>query len=138
MRGTLALEPRAAASTSRSRILVVDDDPTVRRLLADLLELRGYHVQVAWDGDEGLAAFREAPFDCVITDWLMPRKGGLELARAVKILNPMVPVIVCSASLDPSYFEQYAKDGTIDGFLPKPFSPQAIFDLIQKALGYKD
>lgn len=94
MRGGLAPEPKAEAPASRARILVADDDPALRGLLANLLEMRGFSVTVTGDGEEALAAFKEGSYDCVITDWMMPRRDGLELARAVKALNPLVQVIV--------------------------------------------
>jgi CheY-like chemotaxis protein len=138
MRGGLAPEPKAEASASRARILVADDDPALRGLLANLLEMRGFSVTVTGDGEEALAAFQEGSYDCVITDWMMPRRDGLELARAVKTLNPLVQVIVCSGALDSATFEQHAKEGIIDGYLPKPFRTQAVYEVIQKALGYED
>jgi CheY-like chemotaxis protein len=110
----------------------------LRGLLANLLEMRGFSVKVTGDGEEALAAFQEGSYDCVITDWMMPRRDGLELARAVKTLNPLVQVIVCSGALDSTTFEQHAKEGIIDGYLPKPFRTQAVYEVIQKALGYED
>lgn len=136
-RGSLVPEVKREAPTTRGYILVAEDDPQVREVLGSLLELQGYAFKIVADGEEALKAFQEAPYDCLITDWEMPRRNGLDLARAVKVLNPLVPVILCTGSLDQDSYEQLAKEGLLDGYLPKPFRAQSVVAAIEKALGYE-
>src|SRR5262249_56571169 len=75
------------------RILVVDDEPQITRVLRRSLATRGYEVQVAADGEEALELFRHWVPDLVITDLSMPHIGGLELCRRLRAISPG-PVIV--------------------------------------------
>ncbi len=75
------------------RVLLIDDDPAVLRLLATLLRKAGYTVEEATSGSAGLARFRENPADIVLTDFKMPGLTGWDVARAVKTINPRVPVV---------------------------------------------
>lgn len=122
-------------SPGRARILVTEDDPALRGLLANLLVMRGYTVREAQDGEEAAALLGQETFDCLVTDWDMPGKNGLELARAAKVLNPLMPVILASGSLDPGTMERYTREGLIDGYLPKPFHGKAIYQAVERALG---
>lgn len=83
----------------RRRVLVVDDDPMLRKVLADILTAEGHWVMVADGGQQGIAAFRSAtergePFEVVVTDLGMPHIDGREVARAVKAESPTTPVIL--------------------------------------------
>jgi len=80
------------------RILFVDDEEDVLFGCKQMLERLGYQLTVGRDGVEGLAAFRLDPhgFDLVITDQTMPRMTGTELSRALKLIRPQVPVILCT------------------------------------------
>ena len=80
------------------RILFVDDEEDVLFGCKQMLERLGYQVTVGRDGVEGLEAFRLDPhgFDLVITDQTMPRMTGTELSRALKLIRPQVPVILCT------------------------------------------
>ncbi|MBI9084117.1 MAG: response regulator [Desulfobacterales bacterium] len=62
-----------------ARILIIDDDVQVRKLLQSLLVRAGYEVAVAADGKEGLEAYRQTPADLIITDLIMPEKEGIEM-----------------------------------------------------------
>jgi diguanylate cyclase (GGDEF)-like protein len=86
--------------TSKFSVLVVDDEPDKRLLLAFALENEGYEVQTAADGAEGLAAVEEQQPDLIVTDVMMPRMDGYEMIRRVRA-NPrtrFIPVIIQSAA----------------------------------------
>lgn len=86
--------------TSRFSVLVVDDEPDKRLLLAFALETEGYEVHTADDGEEGLAAVERHQPDLIITDVMMPRMDGYEMVRRVRA-NPQtkfIPVIIQSAA----------------------------------------
>jgi two-component system, cell cycle response regulator len=86
--------------TSKFSVLVVDDEPDKRLLLAFAMENEGYEVHTAADGDEGLAAVEEHQPDLIVTDVMMPRVDGYEMIRRVRA-NPrtrFIPVIIQSAA----------------------------------------
>jgi response regulator RpfG family c-di-GMP phosphodiesterase len=87
---------------ARGRILVVDDDAAVRRLLVEALSEAGHSVAAAENGDRAIETFRARPCDLVVTDVMMPGTSGLEVLRAVKQISPATEVIVVTAhaSLD--------------------------------------
>ena len=123
-------QSREFRSPSLARILVVDDEPSVRRMLKRLLSEQGYAVVEAGDGSEALEIVirDESGLDLVITDVKMPVMSGKELGRLLKVTLPGLPVLYISA---------YAADGAIvpadpgspAPFLRKPFEPD---DLILK------
>jgi two-component system response regulator MprA len=68
------------------RVLVVDDEPQLRRALERALKLEGYDVELAADGDEALRSLALAPFDAIVLDVLMPKRDGLQVSKV-----PMTP-----------------------------------------------
>src|SRR5688500_14317800 len=85
---------------TRSNILVVDDNPDKLRLLEAALRLAGYHVITATDGEEALASVESFQPDLIITDVMMPRMNGYELAERIRS-NPrtkFIPVIMQTAA----------------------------------------
>ena len=84
-------DPRVAT------ILVVDDDPTVRMVVTEIVREAGHEVVEAADGVEGLETFRQREFDLVITDLEMPRKDGKALIREIKAECPGMKIVVLTA-----------------------------------------
>ena len=78
----------------RARVLLVDDEPDIRRLLSRHLERLGYTVQEAADGEEAVALMKAAIPDVVVTDMAMPRLDGLGLLEQLRSVDPGLPVIV--------------------------------------------
>jgi CheY-like chemotaxis protein len=105
----------------KGRVLVVDDDPTVRSTMADLLEWAGFAVRVAPDGPTALAIFDGDPFDMVFLDLLMPGMNGLELAAAVRKADPRIPIVLVTGHASLLDAVVIAQTG-IDWVLSKPFS----------------
>ena len=116
-------------------VLVVDDEPMVADLVADLLDGLGYRVRIARDGREALEAFEADPaaVDLVVTDMTMPGLTGDALARRVKELRPGLPVILCSG-----YSDRISADGArqqgIEAFVAKPASPAELARLVREVL----
>jgi DNA-binding response OmpR family regulator len=79
-----------------ARILIIDDEESIRETLQLLLEEAGYEVQVAADGDEGVHLFRTAPADLVITDIFMPNREGLDVTKELRSDFPEVKIIAIS------------------------------------------
>jgi CheY-like chemotaxis protein len=80
-----------------AKILIVDDEPNIRRLFRDELEEEGHTIEQAGDGAEALAAVGKADYDLVILDLRMPELNGLEFLEMVRQDRPNLPVIVCTA-----------------------------------------
>ena len=105
----------------RGRVLVVDDEPAVRAVMADLLEAEGFSVRVAPDGPTALAIFDGDPFDVVFLDLLMPGMSGLELAAALRKADARIPIVLVTAHASLLEAVVIAQTG-IDWVLSKPFS----------------
>jgi CheY-like chemotaxis protein len=100
-------------------ILLVDDEQLVREELGGLLEDDGYRVITAEDGEEGLAQFREAKPDMVITDARMPRRDGLSLAAAIRAEDGHVPITVITGHGNEAMLLDALRVGVTD-FVRKP------------------
>lgn len=117
------------------RILVVDDEPHIRRVLSAVLEEHGYLVTLASDGDEGLAEFGERDVDFVILDLMMPGASGLEILSHIRS-DPErsdTPVIILTAKGQDADREAAFAGGAND-FLTKPFSPKKLIARIEEIL----
>ncbi len=93
----------ARSSTRGLRVLVIDDDPLVHRMLARSLTGAGHTVKCADCVKEGIRAFTETPFDVVITDIYMPDEDGLDALRQLREIRPSTPVIVLSGQLTDAF-----------------------------------
>lgn len=123
------------------RILIVDDSALSRkRFLAKPLSAAGFEVVEASNGKEGFEAWAESrtddaqPFDCVITDLLMPVMDGFELLELLKQNGCDVPILVASADIQESSRKKIEESGA-DGFLNKPYNDETLLDAVHDALG---
>jgi two-component system response regulator HydG len=122
-----------------SRILLVDDDPQSLESTRKILELSGYSVTTAKDGQEALELVRPAPhaaaerFDAVVSDVRMPRLGGLEFLRALSLCAEGTPVILMTAFGRVEDAVWAMKLGAVD-FLTKPFKRHTLVSSIESAL----
>ena len=116
-----------------SRILLVDDDRSLRGVLAFALREEGYEVDEGADGEEGLALFRERPPDLMITDLKMPRMDGMALLAAVRSEAPEIPVLVLTAY---GTIEQAVEAMRLGAFhyLTKPYSRDELRIVVANAL----
>jgi DNA-binding NtrC family response regulator len=118
----------------KSRILVIDDEEGVRTFVAESLERDGHEVVQAEDGERGLAAAREEPFDVVITDLKMPKVDGMTVVRTLRAEDADVELVVLTAHGDVASAVEAMKLGVYD-YLQKPLpSPSAVRDLVKGAL----
>jgi two-component system, OmpR family, KDP operon response regulator KdpE len=116
----------------RARILVVDDEPQLIRVLRTGLKSRGYDVRGASDGESGLETFSEWHPDLVITDLAMPNVDGLEFCRRLRALS-QVPIIVLSAKGEEKTKVE-ALDIGADDFVTKPFGIDELLARIRASL----
>lgn len=115
-------------------ILVVEDEESIRRLLASILGLEGHEVRTFRTASEGIAAFTERQADLVITDLGLPDQSGWEVARQIKAASPQTPVILITGWGVSAEVTEARRRG-VDYILPKPFEFEELSELISKALG---
>jgi CheY-like chemotaxis protein len=103
-----------------ARILVVDDEPSVRSFVERVLRESGYDIQVAADGVEALGALEKlGPFDMLLTDQMMPKMNGDELARRARQAQPHLKVLYLTGFSD-SLFEAKTTLWSDEAYLDKP------------------
>jgi len=115
-----------------AKVLVVDDEANIRKVLAAMLRQHGYDVTLAPDGEAGLLEFQKNGADIVVTDMVMPKVGGMELLKAVNGLAPDVPVIIVTAHGTVDSAVEAIKAGAFD-FITKPFDKAELSAVIAKA-----
>ncbi|MBF0126189.1 MAG: response regulator [Magnetococcales bacterium] len=124
-----------------ARILVIDDDVSIRVLLREILEEEGHAVEEASDGRAGLRQFRKSTPDLVMTDILMPEKDGVELIMELKELSARVPILAMSGGgrgLDAAFNLRMAQDFGANRLLVKPFTRNQALEMIQEALALRE
>ena len=112
-----------------SKILVVDDEPEVRKLMEHFLTDRGYQVRLAANGREGLAAIDSFSPDVVLLDMHMPEMDGLETLKELAVRAPGLPVIMVTVNEDVQTTSQILQLGAAD-YVPKPFN----LDYLEQAI----
>jgi len=117
---------------SKPRILVVDDEPQITRVLLRSLTSKGYDVRIAGDGDFALQTFHDWAASLVITDLAMPNMGGLELCRRLREISD-VPIIVLSVRGEEKAKVE-ALDAGADDYVTKPFGMDELLARIRAAL----
>ncbi len=128
------LRPQVEDDTSATAsILVVDDDPTVRKVTRKILAAAGYGVVTAGDGVEALARLHErgGEISAVILDMRMPRMGGIETFDEMRRLFPNLPILM-SSGYDPHDDAGYPLGSGPVGFLHKPYSPAELTDKLKE------
>jgi two-component system, OmpR family, KDP operon response regulator KdpE len=118
--------------SERPRILVVDDEPQLTRVLRTGLKSRGYDVRVAADGLSGFETFNDWHPDLVVTDLAMPNMDGLELCRRLRAIS-QVPILILSAKGEEKVKVE-ALDIGADDFVTKPFGIDELLARIRASL----
>lgn len=116
------------------KALVAEDDPGIRRLIAGLLELDGWDVRVAADGDEARAIAEDWHPDAVVIDVMMPGKDGLTAVRELRDDGDDCAVVVVSARHG---IAQAALDAGADDFVAKPFEPEDLSARTRAAMRWR-
>ena len=115
-----------------SRVLVADDDELTREILATILDLEEFEVDVAVNGSDALGKARDGDYDVVLLDWMMPGQTGVEVCAALKSdeRTSSIPVVLLTAMGDPRDRDAGLRAGA-DAYLTKPFSPLSLIDTIR-------
>src|SRR5262245_33686836 len=122
----------ATATAERSRVLVVDDEPQITRVLRTVLTSQGYQVRTAAEGESALSNFADWRPELVITDLYMPRMDGIELCRRIRAMSA-VPIIVLSVKGE-ERTKVEALDSGADDYVTKPFGIDELLARVRAAL----
>src|SRR5579872_5075660 len=117
----------------QSKILVVDDEAQIARVLKTTLSARGYMVRTAIDGDDALLTMKSWTPDLVITDLRMPNVDGVELCRTIRKKDSGIPIIVLSVRNEERNKVE-ALDAGADDYVTKPFSRDELLARVRAAL----
>jgi len=122
---------------AKPRVLVADDEESIREMLAQTLELAEYEVRTVEDGQAAIEALRRESFQLLITDLSMPRVDGMGVAREARRLYPqMAVVIITGYSTEQAAIE--AVNLGVSGYLTKPFKIAKVLAVAAHALGEED
>ena len=119
-------------ATDRSRVLVVDDEPQITRVLKTVLSSQGYQVRTAAEGESALSSLDEWRPELVITDLYMPHMDGVELCRRIREVSS-VPIIVLSVKGE-ERTKVEALDSGADDYVTKPFGTDELLARVRAAL----
>ncbi len=117
----------------RKQVLIVDDEPNLRKILSAQLTRDGYDALTAEDGEQGLQMLREHHIDLVITDLKMPKVDGMTLLKRALEIEPELPVVLITAHGTIDTAVEALKRGAFD-FVTKPFDKDEVRQIVAKAL----
>lgn len=122
-------------ASSAGRILVVDDEPAIVRLMEYVLDRQGYTVKTAADGEEALRVVGTFRPELIVLDVMMPRKDGYTVAEAIRSDPDLarIPIIMLSAKAQDTDVEQGLASGA-NLYLTKPFEPDALLETVAQCL----
>jgi CheY-like chemotaxis protein len=118
-----------------TRVLVVDDSPTIRKVVSHLLDANGYETLTADNGEDAIQKLRDERVDLVLTDFVMPRMNGYQFCREVRGDPELhdLPIVLMSAKGDKIRGQFVQQTGAMDA-ITKPFDPLALVAVIENAL----
>ncbi len=122
---------------SQATVLVVEDDPSLREALRDTLELGGYQVETAADGQAALECLDSHPVGMVVSDVQMRPMDGHELLGRIKNSHPQLPVLLMTAYGNIEKAVTAMRDGAVD-YLAKPFEPQLLLEKVGESIVYPE
>ncbi|WP_028316855.1 response regulator [Desulfatibacillum aliphaticivorans] len=119
----------------KERILIVDDEPQVLKVMKRMLEFSGYTVTAMENSVEALQTFGEAPdsFNAVFTDMCMPQMNGDVLSSRMKEIRPDIPIILCTGYSE-LFSEEKAREAGLAGYLQKPIYHKQMVETLRQAL----
>ena len=118
-----------------AKVLAVDDDPTIQRLLQVNLEMEGYDVRLASDGEEAVQAAQEFEPDIILLDIMMPKLDGWQVCEKLKA-DPTfakTPIVFLSARAQDADVDKGLELGA-EAYITKPFDPIDLIDLVEELL----
>jgi two-component system cell cycle sensor histidine kinase/response regulator CckA len=130
-----ARDALAGLPQGQETVLLTEDEEQVRQMIRMILEMNGYHVLEAVSGEEALTLYKEheGQIDLIMTDVVMPRMSGRELAQSLEVLHPGIKVLYMSGYTDDAIVRHGLLDQEIV-FLQKPFTPDALMRKVREVL----
>lgn len=121
------------------KILVIDDDVGIRKLLSRFLEREGYEIIEAENGLEGVDAAKKNHPDLIVMDVVMPRMDGLTAARLIKFYKPLseVPIIFLTAK-DAEKEIELAEEARAEVYITKPFDVRQVIEVVNEIVGVEE
>ncbi|KQK31773.1 two-component system response regulator [Bosea thiooxidans] len=126
------LAPAALPNDDHGHILIVDDDPQIRLLVARFLQRHGYQVVGAHDGQAMMDVLAHTPIDLIILDLMLPGRSGVELCQDVRATSH-VPIVMLTARSEESV-RIMGLEGGADDYVTKPFSPRELLARVRAVL----
>lgn len=120
----------------KGRILIIEDEPTMRLGMSHFLSSSGYAVKPCEDGADGLTAIEKGDFDLIITDLKLPKYDGLAILNHAKKTSPETGVIIITAYAEVKTAVQAIKDGAFD-YIAKPFSNEELLITIERFMKFR-
>ena len=119
----------------RTRVLIAEDDDSLRALMRMTIDIGGLDIDEAPDGHTALRVARAAPPDLVLLDWMMPGLSGLDLCRALRAdpATAAAMIVMVTARVLPADRDAALAAG-VDHYIGKPFSPVALLETVRHAL----
>jgi len=125
--------------TSKTRILLAEDDPNLGSLLQEYLQAKDFETVLCTDGDKAFKTFSKQQFDFVILDVMMPVKDGFTVAKEIRTINKKIPIIFLTAkSMKDDVLEGFSRGA--DDYITKPFSMEELLfriEAIMRRIGGK-
>ena len=118
---------------NKIKILIVEDDPNLGKILLEYLEAKNFEISLAVDGEDGLDKFLNNSWDILILDVMMPKKDGFSLARDIRKVDQNIPIIFLTAKSQKDNVIKAFKLGA-DDYLTKPFSIEELLARIEAIL----
>src|SRR5215475_10670105 len=132
--GILAVPPSTTSTSERAhRILIIDDEASIRESLETLLALEGYSVETAPEGEAGLERIDRGSYDLVLLDLALPGKNGLEILQLIRERNPDLPVIMITAFGTVDNVVEAIRTGA-QNFVQKPWDNEKLLADIRSAI----
>lgn len=118
------------------RILVIDDDEIMNKMIVQLLSEAGHEVKGATDGNNGLKLLQSNHFELIVTDIVMPEKEGLETILAIRKISKTIPIIAISGGgkIGPQEYLRMAQDFGADYAFQKPFEIETFLGAVRECL----
>ncbi len=124
------------ATSAEASILVVDDEPSVARVIAAMASGLGYHVEIEETVERAIARIEEAPFDAVLADLYIGSGSGIDIVKRMQALKPDLPIVVITGQAAVSTALEAIREGAYD-YLPKPCTREQIGNVLRGAVERK-
>ena len=120
---------------AKRRILIVDDDDSVRELLEFLVKKEGFKTEIAADGQEALDQARKHEPDLILLDLMLPKFGGFEIVRELQVDEGDIPIVIITGRYtDRSTSDMIKLESNVKDFIEKPVKPPVLMALIHQIL----